>query len=177
MHLRDNPHLWEKYHIIMFLPSTFQNENVATPLWGKCEVAIHIPENGTWKSFGTPKNSEFDCKGQNTSPWGVLYTVERVLKCRCPKWPRMSHLDICNTSYGRKKGRESNWQFDSRPLKVRNRPDPGACRQNATRRWKALKESYKFAWDLIPIEGLSKELWAPKVLGFQTKTTLGPNQT
>ncbi len=30
----------------------------------------------------------------------------------------MSHLDICNTSYGRKKGRESNWQFDSRPLKI-----------------------------------------------------------
>jgi hypothetical protein len=22
----------------------------------------------------------------------------------------------------------SNWQFDSRPLKVRNRPDPGVCR-------------------------------------------------
>jgi hypothetical protein len=28
------------------------------------------------------------------------------LKCKCPKWPRMGHLDICNTSYGRKKGRE-----------------------------------------------------------------------
>jgi hypothetical protein len=25
----------------------------------------------------------------------------------------MTHLDICNTSYGKKKGRESNWQFDS----------------------------------------------------------------
>jgi hypothetical protein len=29
----------------------------------------------------------------------------------------MCHLDICNTSYDKKKGRESNWQFDSRPLK------------------------------------------------------------
>jgi hypothetical protein len=35
---------------------------------------------------------------------GILYTVGKVLKCRCPNWPRMSHLDICNTSYGRKKG-------------------------------------------------------------------------
>jgi hypothetical protein len=25
----------------------------------------------------------------------------------------MSHLDICSTSYDKKKGRESNWQFDS----------------------------------------------------------------
>jgi len=41
------------------------------------------------------------------------------------KMLHMNHLDICSTSYGKKKGRESNWQFDSRPLKVGNRPDPG----------------------------------------------------
>jgi hypothetical protein len=59
--------------------------SVATPLWGKCEVATHTPENGTWKSSETPKNSEFDCRGQNTSSWGILYTVGKVLKCKCPK--------------------------------------------------------------------------------------------
>jgi hypothetical protein len=147
--------------------------NVATPLWRKCEVAIHTPENGTWESSETLKNSEFDCRDQNTFPWGVLYTVEKVLKCRCPKWPRMSRLDICSTSYGQKKGRESNWQFDSRPLKVRNWPDSGVCRWIATHRWKALEDSYKFASDLIPIGGLSKKLWMPKVSGVQTRTTSG----
>jgi hypothetical protein len=146
---------------------------VATPLWGKCEVATHTPENGTWESSGTPKNSEFDCRGQNTLPWGVLYIVGKVLKFRCPKWPRMSHLDICSTSYGQKKGRESNWQFDFRPLKVGNRPDLGACRQSAIRCWKALKESYKFSSDLILIKGLSKELWAAKVPRVQTGTVSG----
>jgi len=35
--------------------------------------------------------------------------LEKVLKCKCPKWPRMSHLDICSTSYDQKKGWESNW--------------------------------------------------------------------
>jgi hypothetical protein len=146
---------------------------VATPLWGKCEVAIHTPENGIWKSSGTPENSEVDCRGQNTLPWGVLYIVGKVLKCRCPKWPRMNHLDICNTSYGRKKGRESNWQFDSWPLKVRNRPDPGVCMWSATHSWKALEENYKFALDLIPIGGLSKKLWMSKVSGVQTGTISG----
>jgi hypothetical protein len=58
------------------------------------------------------------------------------LKCWCPKWPRMSHLDICNTCYGQKKGRESNWQFDSRPLKVGNRPDPDVYRWSAMHRWR-----------------------------------------
>ncbi len=119
--------------------------SIATPLWGKCEVVIHIPKNGTWEFFGILENLERNCKGQNTSHWGVLYTVGKVLKCRCLKWPRMSHLDICNTTYGWKKGRESNWQFDSQPLKVENQPDPRVCRWSATHHWKALKESYKFA--------------------------------
>jgi hypothetical protein len=59
------------------------------------------------------------------------------------------------------------------PLKVGNRPDPGACRQNVTHRWKDLKESYKFASDLIPIGGLSEELWVSKVPGVQTGTIPG----
>jgi hypothetical protein len=37
----------------------------------------------------------------------------------------------------------------------------------------ALKESYKIASDLIPIEGLSKKLWMPKDLGVQTETVSG----
>jgi hypothetical protein len=90
------------------------------------------------------------------------------------KMASQSHSDICSTSYGQKKGRESNWQFDSRPLKVGNRPDPGVRRWSATHRWKALEESYKFALDLVPIRGLSRELWAPKVLGVQSGTISGP---
>jgi len=31
----------------------------------------------------------------------------KLLKCRCWKWPHMSHLDIYSISYGKKKGRES----------------------------------------------------------------------
>jgi hypothetical protein len=94
------------------------------PTLKKCEDDIHTLEMGTWESSEIPKNSEFDCKDQNTSPWGVFYIVGKVLKCRCRKWLCMCHLDICNISYRQKKGWESNWQFDSRPLKVRNRPDP-----------------------------------------------------
>jgi hypothetical protein len=128
---------------------------------------------GTWESSGTPKTSEFDCKGENTSPWGVLHNIGKLSKCRCWKWPRMSHLDICSTSYGKKKGRESNWQFDSRPLKVGNWPDRGVYRWSATHCWKALKENYKLALDLNPIGGLSKELWTHKVPGVQTGTVSG----
>jgi hypothetical protein len=39
---------------------------VATPLWAKCEDETHTPKSGDLESFGTPKNSELDCRGQNT---------------------------------------------------------------------------------------------------------------
>jgi len=147
--------------------------SVTTPFWGKCEVATHTPENGTWEFSRTPKNSEHNYRGQNTFYWGVLYIVEKVLKCRCPKWPCMSHLDICSISYGWKKGQESNWQFDSRPLKVENWPDSGACRWSATHPWKALKESYDFGSDLISIWVRGEKLWMPKIPGVQTETVSG----
>jgi hypothetical protein len=125
---------------------------------------------GTWESTETPKTSKCNCRGQNTLRSDVLYIIGKLSKHKCRKWARMSHLDICSTSYGKKKGQESNWQFDSRPPKVGNRPDPDACRWSATQCWKALDERYKFALDLIPIGGLSKELWPCKVAGIQIET-------
>jgi hypothetical protein len=136
-------------------------------------MRLALPKSGNLESSRTLEISELDCRGQNTSPWSILYIIGKVLKCRCRKWPRMCHFDICITSYGWKKGRESNWQFDSRPLKVRNWPDPGVWRWSATHLWKTLKESYEFASDLISIGGLSWELWAFKVSGVQTGTILG----
>jgi hypothetical protein len=49
---------------------------------------------------------------------------------------------------------ESNWQFDSRPVKVKNRFDFLVCRWHATYRWKGFDEGYNFALDLISIGGL-----------------------
>jgi hypothetical protein len=146
---------------------------VATPLWAKCENETHTPKGGNLESSGTPENSELDCRGQNTLHKGFLYTVGKVLKCRCPKWPRMSHLDICSPSYGQKKGRESNWQFDSRPLKVGDQFDSDVCRRSAAWCWKDLEENYKISSDLIPIRGLSKKLWMSKVPGVQPETVSG----
>jgi len=59
------------------------------------------------ESWWTPKPLESDYKTQNTSHWGVIYIIGKLLKCTCLKWDQMTHLDICNTSYGKKKSRES----------------------------------------------------------------------
>jgi len=78
------------------------------PTLAKCEDETHTPKVRDLESFGTPKNSDLYFRGQNTLHWGVFYINGKVLKCRCPKWPCMSHLDIGSPSYGQKKGRESN---------------------------------------------------------------------
>jgi len=73
----------------------------------------------------------------------------------------------------KRKGRESNWQFDSQPLKVRNWPNFYACRWRAINYWKALDKSYNFALDLISIRGLHAKLWGPKVARVPTLVISG----
>jgi hypothetical protein len=119
------------------------------------------------ESRWTPETSERDCRGQTSMDCGVIYIIGKLLKCRYLKWARIAHLDICNTSYGQKKGRESNSResasFDSRRLKVGNRPEILGCRERATYHWKGLDEIYNFALDCIAIRGLLAKLWGSKV--------------
>jgi hypothetical protein len=125
------------------------------------------------ESQWTLKFSEGDCKGQNPLYWIFFYIIRKILKHRCSKWAHMTHLDNWNTNYGQKKGWESNWQFDSRPLKVGNQPDFLACKWVATYCWKALDKGYNFALDLIAIGGLHTKLLGPKVTGVSILRILG----
>jgi hypothetical protein len=124
-----------------------------------------LEKNEDLESSGTPECSELDSKGQNTSRWGVLGVVGKVLERRYRKCPRIGNSDICSSSYEQKKGRESNWQFDSRPLKVGNRCLPDIRSERATWRWKDLDEGYNFGSDLVAIQVGSRELWRFKVPG------------
>jgi hypothetical protein len=76
----------------------------------------------------------------------------------------MTHLDTYNTSYGQKKGQESNWHFDSRPLKVKSTRFP-YIQVTCNIPLKTLDKGYNFALDFILIGGLQTKLWAPKVAG------------
>jgi hypothetical protein len=54
----------------------------------KCEgMNPHTPK---W----TPESSKHDCRGQNPLVWKIIYIIENLLKHRCLKWARMTHLDI-----------------------------------------------------------------------------------
>jgi len=141
-------HKWHTYHL----------SSVATLLWPSVGVKLNTWKSWDLESSGTPECSKLNSKGQKTLHWGVLGVVGKVLKRRYRKCPRIGHLDICRPSYGQKKGRESNWQFDSRPLKVENRPLPEVRIGSAMRGWKDLDEGYKFGSDLVAIRARSREL-------------------
>jgi hypothetical protein len=115
------------------------------------------------ESRWTLETSKSNFRGQNSITCGFLYIIGKLLELRCLKWSRIAHLDIWNTSYDQKKGRESNCQFDSRPEKVKSRPDLLGCRQRVTYCWKALDESYNFSLDRTSIWGLLAKLWGSKV--------------
>jgi len=63
----------------------------------------------------------------------------------------------------KRRGRESNYQFDSRPRKVGSRLNLLGCKQSATYCWKVLDESYNFFSDYTSIRGLLAKLWGSKV--------------
>jgi len=68
---------------------------------------------GRWSSDGLP-NLQKAIAGVKTQ------CFEEIFIALESSWACITHLDIWNTSYGQKKDRKSNWQFDSRPQKVRN---------------------------------------------------------
>ncbi len=89
----------------------------------------------------------------------VPYIIGKLLKPKCLKWARIVCLNIWNTSYGQKKG------WESQPEKVGNRPDLLSCKPRATYCWKALDKGYNFALDRTSIRSLFVKLWCSKVMG------------
>jgi hypothetical protein len=81
-----------------------------------------------WRS----KFLENNFRGQNSLDWRFPYTNGKLLRHRCPKWACMIYLNTYNTSYGWKKSWESNYKFDSWPLKIKNHPDLCVCKWHAT---------------------------------------------
>jgi hypothetical protein len=108
-------------------------------VWGNQPSHSQVNSHGgNWSPKWTLETSKSNFKSQNSMNCDVLYIIGKLLERKYLKWACIVHLDIWNTSYGRRKGRESNWQFVSRPQKVENQLDTLVYKGHATYRWKAL---------------------------------------
>ncbi len=114
---------------------------------GKCEgMNLHTPKWAPTLGVGVSMDFQtFKKRLQGTKPIGLKNSLYhwKTLGMKMSKMG-LIHLDTSNTGYGKKKSQDSNWQFDSRPLKVENRPDFLACRWHATYYWKVINEGYNF---------------------------------
>ncbi len=63
------------------------------------------------KSQWISKSLYSNFRGQNLLDWWFPSNIGKIFKRRCLKWAYMTHLDTLNTSYGQKRGWESNWQI------------------------------------------------------------------
>jgi hypothetical protein len=80
------------------------------PLWG-----VGVPMD-SWIFRGRFQGSKLNGLRNSLYQWKALGTYISKMGSHCP----FGHL---KHNLWPKKGRESNWQFDSRPLKVRNWPN------------------------------------------------------
>jgi len=93
--------------------SEAQESHFTFPRMWECvrEWTFTLPsELSFWEleSRWIPEFSMSNYKGQNPLNWKKIYIIRKLLKRKCLKWAHMIHLDTFNTSYGQKKGRESN---------------------------------------------------------------------
>jgi hypothetical protein len=146
---------------------------VSQPHFGlSVRVKPTLPKVGTWSPTGLPKTQSSISGVKSPRIWVFLVSLERSWSVDVQNVQNVLALVIWTfpAQVMGKKGREKNWQFDSRPLKVGNRPVPNVRSGSATWRWKALFKGYKFGSDLIPIGGQGEELQSPKVPRVQTGT-------
>jgi len=134
------------------------------------KMKLTFPKLGIWNPLGLPNvlNSTVEAKTPQIGMFLVSlessWSVDVQNGLALVIWTSVAQV------MGKRKGRESNWQFDSQPLKVGNRPLPNVCRCSAMGRWKALEESYNFGLDLAPIGRRSQKLWMSKVPRVQPRT-------
>jgi hypothetical protein len=124
----------------------------------------HTLPNVLWEleSLWSSESSKKYFKGQNSVNKRFSYTIGKLLKGRCLKWACMTHFEYLKHMWWPKKGSGVKCQFDSRPLKVKNRPEINAWRWRAIYCWKDLDEGYNFSLDFTSIEGLKK------IMAFQS---------
>jgi hypothetical protein len=158
-HKKDHQH--RHLYIFKMMNSTMNSkicsENVATLLWESVRMKLTLPKWGLGSPSGLSKVYSSIARVKTPHIGAFFISLEKYRSVDVENglsWAIWTSEALVMV----KRKAESNWQFDSQPLKVGNRPDLDACKWSGTHRWKALDKSYNFASDLVPIWGLSKEL-------------------
>jgi hypothetical protein len=156
----------------MYLVFTNLNKDVATPLWRSVRMTLPLPKWGLESHPGLPKIHSSIAKVKTPHLEVLFIPLERSWSVDVENGLAWSIQTLAaQVMYERRLGiKLVVWLLT---IKSRESTRPWCVQVECNTPWKALKERYKFAVDLIPIGGLSKELWIAKVSGVQIRTVLG----
>jgi hypothetical protein len=98
-----------------------------------------------------------------TFPFLRPWHIGKVLKCICLRCPIIIHLDLICMNYDQKKGRKSNWEFDSRPqIPLKQRSNDLQIR-HAIHSWKYFFKGYNMVPSHAPKKIDLKKIWMSKI--------------
>ncbi len=83
--LRTKREAWKSHHMLLGVQRVWGNEPSHSLVNSHCE---------SWNPKWTPKSSEHNCRGHIPSVQSVFYIIGKLLKIKCLKWVRMTHLHI-----------------------------------------------------------------------------------
>jgi hypothetical protein len=89
----------ESHHMLLGVQRVWGNEPSHSQVNSHCR---------SWSFKWIPESSKHNFRGRNPLAWRFFYITEKILMRRGLNWSCIFHLDIWNTSYDQKKGRESN---------------------------------------------------------------------
>jgi hypothetical protein len=133
------------------------------PTLAKCGgEAQHLEKVRIWSPPGLPNVQSSTTRPKTPRIEMFLVSLERSWSVNVENGLALAIWTSVAQVMSERRGRESNCQFDSRPLKVENRPLPDLRIESAIRGWKDLDAGYKFCLDFVAIRRRGRELWAPK---------------
>jgi len=129
-------------------------------------MQLTLPKVGKWSPLGLPKTQKTIWGVKSPRLGAFFISMERSWSVDAQNRLALAIWTSTAQVMGKRKA-------GSRPLKVENRPLFDVASRSATRRWKALDESYNFGLELVPIQVRGEELWPSKVPGLQPRTISG----
>jgi hypothetical protein len=94
-------------------------------------MRLTLPKVRTWSPPGLPRFQSSTAKGKTTRLEVFFIPLERSWSVDVQNGLAWAIWTSAAQVMGKKKGWESNWKFDSRPLKVGNRPLLDVCRMSS----------------------------------------------
>jgi hypothetical protein len=158
-----------KQHLINIVYPLTYLTCVATLLWESGRMKLTFPKLGLGSPPRLSKLQSSIAKVKTPRIWVLFISLESYRSVHVENGLAWAIWTLQHKLWQKKRSKIKLAIWLS-TIKSQESTQPRCVQVECDTPLESLKDSYKFALDLIPIEGLSKELWPCQVLRVQTET-------